>query len=288
VDLRAGIEEESGFQRLVSAITGVPLGPEGAAEQQDETAPYRGLRPFEEEHAALFFGRDADVQRLLEKLKGSRFLAVVGPSGSGKSSLVRAGLVPALRRGEPPGSSTWPILILTPGARPLEALAVCLTETTGNADPLGMARQLREHLREDQQALHLAIRLAAHGNPDKAQTVLVVDQFEEVFTLCHDEAERAQFLANLLYAATVPDGSCVVILTLRADFYPRCAAYPELASQVAAKQYLVSPMILENLRQVVEEPAHRVGLEFEPGLVGAILEDVAAQHGALPLLNASW
>ena len=289
VDLRAGVEDSAGFQRLVSAITGVPPGPLRPAEPQDQTPPYRGLQPFGEEQAPFFFGRDADVQRLLEKLKGSRFLAVLGPSGSGKSSLVRAGLVPALRRSELTGSSTWPVRLLKPGARPLEGLALCLAQLSGSADLLGVTRQFRAHLGDDPEALHLAIRLAPHGAADGARTVLVVDQFEEVFTLCRDEAERSQFLANLVYAATAPDGACVVILTLRADFYQRCASYPELAGQVTAQQYLVSPMSAENLRQVVEEPAHRVGLDFEPGLVDAILQDVAAEPGVLPLLeHALW
>jgi WD40 repeat protein len=289
VDLRAGIDEPSGFQRLIRAISRARLTPNHLAGPLDETSPYRGLRPFEEEQAAFFFGRDGDVQRLLEKLKGNRFLAVLGPSGSGKSSLVRAGLVPAFRRGEPPASSNWPIRLLTPGARPLEALAVCLAELSGAPDRLASARQFRKHLREDQQALHLAIRLASPDNSSGMRIVLVVDQLEEIFTLCDDEAERSQFLANLLYAATVPGGSCVVILTLRADFYQRCAAYPEFASQLAAQQYLVSPLSLEALGEVIESPAQRAGLQLESGLLDVILDDVKRQPGGLPLLeHALW
>jgi hypothetical protein len=289
VDLRAGIEDPANFQRLVSAITGVPPGPVGPAEPLAQTPPYRGLRQFEEEQADFFFGRDADAQRLLEKLKGSRFLVVLGPSGSGKSSLVRAGLVPALRRGGVAHSGTWPIYLLRPGPRPLEELSVYLAKLSGAADELGAARQFHVHLLDDRQALHLAVRLATPGTADTSRAVLVVDQFEEVFTLCHEDAERSAFLSNLVYAATVPDGASMVILTLRADFYPRCAAYPELATQVAAQQYLVSPMSIENLRQVVEKPAHLVGLDLEPGLVDAILEDVASEPGALPLLeHALW
>ncbi len=137
VDLRAGLDDPASFQRLVSAIKGIPPGPPGPGELQDQPPPYRGLQPFEEEQAGFFFGRVADVQRLVEKLKGSRFLAVLGPSGSGKSSLVRAGLVPALRQGESTGSSSWPIRLLKPGARPLDELAVSLAELSGSQDQLG-------------------------------------------------------------------------------------------------------------------------------------------------------
>ena len=113
----------------------------------------------------------------------------------------------------------------------------------------------------------------------------VVDQFEEVFTLCRDDTERAAFVATLLYAAGFPDGRSVVVLTLRADFYAKCAAYPELAAGIAAHQFLVSPMHEGELRQAIEAPARQVGLELEEGLVPTILEDVASRPGALPLLQ---
>lgn len=113
----------------------------------------------------------------------------------------------------------------------------------------------------------------------------MIDQFEEVFTLCQDERERVQFLANLSYAGTIPDGRCVVVLTMRADFYPRCAAYAELARYISEQQFLVSPLGSDGLLQVIEKPAARVGLRFEEGLVGTILDDVLEQPGALPLLE---
>jgi WD40 repeat protein len=291
VDLRDQPRPDDGVAHLVSDIRGVPLDPSGALvdEESNTRPPYRGLNAFGEDDAEFFFGRDADVQRLVEKLKLSRFLAVLGSSGSGKSSLVRAGLVPSLRRGDLTESSSWAIRVLKPGARPLEELAVSVADLSGEADRVGAIRQMHRHLQEDAQALHLAIRLGLGDRADGARAVLVIDQFEEIFSLCRDDAERAQFVANLVYAGTVPEGACVVILTLRADFYQRCAAYPELAAQLAAHQYLVSPMSVASLRQAIEEPAHLVGLEFERGLVDAILEDVAAQPGALPLLeHALW
>ena len=280
VDFRRGVDDARALQALVNAVRGVPFGPSGVVAPLGEP-PYRGLQVFDEEHAHLFFGRDADVQRLVEKLKASRFLAVVGPSGSGKSSLVRAGLVPALRRGVLRPSEEWPVAVLTPGARPLTALAAQLVRL---GDERAMQVTLDE-LADDPRTLHLAVALVVAGRPPDAGAVCVVDQVEEAFTLCRDEAERGAFFANLLHAATVPGGQAIVIVTLRADFYPRVAAYPEFAQLVAAHQFLVSPLGEEGLRQAIEEPAAAVGLEFEPGLVDTIVEDVAGEPGALPLLE---
>lgn len=281
VDLRRGIDDTRAFQSLINAIKGLPLGPERAIEPRNDVCPYRGLQTFDEEHAQFFFGRDGDTQRLIEKLKGTRFLAVLGPSGSGKSSLVRAGLIPALRRGQLPGSDIWPIQLFTPTAHPLTQLSANLLRLY----PQGAMGQTLDQMLSDERTLHLAIALAMAERPANERAVLVVDQFEEVFTLCRDERERAQFLANLLYAAFIPDGRCVVLLTLRADFYPKCAAYPELSARLAEHQFLVSPMDSDGLRQAIEEPAWRVGLEFESGLSETILKDVQSQPGALPLLE---
>jgi WD40 repeat protein len=281
VDYRGGLEDERAFQALVSAIHGLPLGPSVPVEPVTTVSPYRGLEPFEEEHADFFFGREADVQRLLEKLKGTRFLAVLGASGSGKSSLVRAGLVPALKRGSLVVEGRCVVVILRPGAHPLEALAAQLSRLGAG----GAMQQTLDALATDPRTLHLAGTLALAERPPGTRLLLVIDQFEEVFTLCRDEGERNGFFDNLLYAATIPDGSSGVLLAMRADFYHRCGAYPELAQQIAAEQYLVSPLLPEGLRQAVEEPARRAGFAFEPGLVATILEDVADQPGALPLLE---
>lgn len=140
-------------------------------------------------------------------------------------------------------------------------------------------------LRTDQRSLDLALALVSAGRPADARIVLVVDQFEEVFTLCDDETERQAFFDNLLYAARVPGGRCTVVVTMRADFYPRCSAYPDLAQQFSRDHYLVSPLGTDGLRAAIAEPAARVGLEFEAGLVATILDDVENEPGALPLLE---
>ncbi len=273
VDFRSGLDDERALRSLISAVNGLPIGSE-VPDTDTGACPYRGLEVFEEEHADFFVGRDADIQRLLEKLKDGRFLAVLGASGSGKSSLVRAGVIPALRRrGER-------IVVLRPGAHPLEALTAQLVRAGG-----GAMHGTLDSLAADSRTLHLAATLALADAPAGCRVFVVVDQFEEVFSLCRDDVERRAFFANLLYAATVPGGETGVVLTMRADFYTRCGAYDELAQQMSAAQYLVGPLGPEGLRQVIEQPARRAGVAFEPGLIATILDDVAREPGALPLLE---
>jgi len=255
--------------------------------------PYRGLQTFDEADSAFFVGREDEVALLVESLKTTRFLAVLGPSGSGKSSLVRAGLIPALRRDNAPegtgetetGETEWETHVLTPGARPLSALAGVLARVgpRGGVDP----RMTLRALRGDPGALGAAVAGALADRAPGARLALVVDQGEELFTVCRDDGERAAFLTALLAAADSPGGRCVVILAMRADFYHRCADYPALAARVAARQYLVSPLGIEGVRRAIVEPARRVGLTVEDGLVDTILSDydVARQAGALPLLE---
>ncbi len=282
-------------QELLEALDEIALPqtlPDTDMPSLDMRCPYRGLQVFEEEHAEFFFGREALISQLVEKLepmgvepqsaaaRSAQFLAVLGASGSGKSSLVRAGLVPALRKGAVPGSSEWIIQVMKPGSHPLEELAARLAPVVTTS-----VARLRDELVAYGRALHLAVRRAWSDAPPEQHLVLVVDQFEEVFTLCHDEAERARFIENLLYATAVSGGRVIVVLTMRADFYHRCAAYRDLATRIAARQVLVGPMHETGLRRAIEQPAQRVGLQFEPGLVDVILADVARQPGALPLLQ---
>ncbi len=273
----------------------------------DGRCPYRGLRVFEAEHAEFFFGREALVEQLVGQVanlsqaaevgqvanlsqaggakSSTRFLTVLGASGSGKSSLVRAGLVPALQAGAIPGSDEWAILVLKPGNRPLEELAAQLAPVLySEGERLTATRQLLDNLNADGRALHLAVRLAWAETPPEQYLLLVIDQFEEIFTLCHDETERHRFIENLLYAASSA-GQVIVLLTMRADFYHRCAAYRDLASRISTQQVLVGPMNEVELRRAIARPARVVGLRFESGLCETILADVAQQPGALPLLQ---
>jgi WD40 repeat protein len=281
VDLRSGTSSPRALQRLLNAIQGVAHGSDAPAEPLGDVVPYRGLATFEEEHAALFFGRERDIQRLIEILKTSPLLCVVGPSGSGKSSLVRAGLVPRLRKAAAVCAEDCKVCLLRPGAHPLEALATQLA-------PLGAGSSMHatlENLKTDRRTLHLAVSLAVGPDAPRSRVLIVVDQLEEVFTRCEDEREREQFLANLLHAAFASGGQTIVVLAMRADFYSRCAEYSELAQRTAGALALVGPMHNDELRQAIEEPARRIGLFFESGLVQTILDDVGPDAGALPLLE---
>lgn len=256
--------------------------------------PFKGLQYFDVVDADLYFGREALTQKLLNQLRESHFLSVVvGASGSGKSSLVRAGLIPALRA----TSDDWRIHIMTPTAHPLEALAATLTR---GSESVTATATLMDDLERDPRSLQLYLRRISN-DIKRAPTLvnrhhlLVVDQFEELFTLCHDELEREQFIDNLLDALgkskSRTDGGLTLVLTLRADFYAHLAQYPELRDAVATHQEYIGPMTMEELRRAIEEPA-KLGTaiggtiwEFEPGLVDLILRDVGDEPGALPLLS---
>ena len=247
----------------------------------DDRLPYRGLRPFGEEDSDFFFGRDREIESALAMLENGRFLAVVGPSGSGKSSLVGAGIVPRLRAGALTRVDCWHVLMLRPGAEPLTALAAQLSKLLrGQA----MQRTL-DALEHDVRTLHLSVELALADCSPSERVLLVLDQLEEVFTLCRDDPQRRQLFSLLSHAASSPAARTVVIATMRSDFYGRCAAYPELARLVTGAQLLIGSMDADGLRQAIEEPARCVGVELEEGLADTILGDVAAEPGALPLLE---
>jgi WD40 repeat protein/DNA-binding SARP family transcriptional activator len=243
--------------------------------------PYKGLRPFAEPDAADFFGREALQAELLGCLadagKAARFLAVVGPSGSGKSSVVRAGLVPALKRGALPGSEGWFVVDMHPGTHPFEELAAALMRIA--VDP---APDLVERLEGGELGIGLG---AGEVLPDDAELCLLIDQFEEVFTLVDDDDLRARFLDALVAAVTDPLSRVRVVVTLRADFYDRPLSYPGLAELVKARTVSVPPLIPQELERAVSGPAERVGVGVDPSLMAGIVAEVAAQPGALPLLQ---
>ena len=199
--------------------------------------PFKGLNYFDVGDADLFFGREELTAELVSNLSHNRFLAVVGASGSGKSSLVRAGLIFALQNGKPvegnvvppSGSERWQIVTITPTAHPLESLAAKLTQ---NRESITATATLIDDLRSDLRSLHLyARRLIESDN----RLLLVVDQFEELFTLCRDRDERRAFVDNLLHAAG-DDGVTTVVIVLRADFYCDCAGYATLRHDLERNQ----------------------------------------------------
>ena len=256
--------------------------------------PYKGLRAFTGEDAHDFFGRDTLINKLTAALEGAlvaedksqqcaRLLAMVGPSGSGKSSVVMAGLLPHLREGRLPGSEQWVYLDpIVPGSRPIEALTLALSEHL----PDKSLKAIREDLEDDSaRGLHLlATRLAKRPG---TKVVLLVDQFEELFTQTFSEDERRHFLDLLVTAITEPHGPVIVLLTLRADFYDRPMRYALLHQLIRSHQTSVLPMAIQELREVIEKPAALpdVRLTFEGDLVGDLLFEVQGQVGALPLLQ---
>jgi WD40 repeat protein/DNA-binding SARP family transcriptional activator len=242
--------------------------------------PYKGMVRFEPEDSGLFFGRDAIVGAVIDRMSTSRLVAMVGPSGTGKSSLLRAGVVAALRGDGMPASSAWPTLLMTPGSHPVEELADLVSRWAGVGP-----RSVLDDLRNDARALNLAARQAAALLPCGSRVVLVIDQFEELFTHCRDESERWQFVDALVHAATVTGGVTTVVLAIRADFYGHCGAYPELARLVESGTVLLSPMHPEEVAAAIEGPARVAGLRLEPGLADVVVRDLAGQPGALPLLS---
>ncbi|HSH77747.1 MAG TPA: protein kinase, partial [Herpetosiphonaceae bacterium] len=245
--------------------------------------PYKGLRAFQEADAPDFFGREALVRhlvaRLAERSKFQRFLAVVGPSGSGKSSAVRAGLIPALRRSELPGSEQWFVVEMFPGSCPMEELATALTRVAVKPIP-----DLLGQLRQDERGL-------AHGieqvlpEDDRTELVLVIDQFEEAFTLVEDEAERIHFLNSLHVAVREPRSRLRLITTLRADFYDRPLLYQGFGELVRQRTAAVVPLSPAELEEAIVGPARRAGVTVEPELLATLVRDVGEQPGTLPLLQ---
>lgn len=291
VEFSESLDDEGAFYRLECGVRGREPGPVRGARLDSAPGgcPYRGLLCFDVADAPFFFGREASVEWLLDDLRprpvvaASRFVAIVGPSGSGKSSLARAGLVAALGAGGVAGGEAWPVAITRPGGEPLENLADDLVLVPELGDVVGR-RELTGELRADPHALHRTVRRALRATP-QARLVVLVDQFEELFTEGAPERDRRALVDNLHYAATIAGGQTVVVVTLRADFSGHLAEYPQLHTLVSDHQHAVGRMSEDELRRAIELPAERAGGELEPGLVELLLDDVADQAGALPLLQ---
>ncbi len=214
--------------------------------------PFKGLAAFDVDDADVFFGREQLVAEMVARIVGAPLVGIVGPSGSGKSSALRAGLLAALRADVIPGSKDWALALLRPGQHPLAALEQATARV-----------------------------------PPQSRLIVAVDQFEEAFTACRDERERSAFVDALVACARDPRRRALVLLAIRADFYGRCASYPELWRLLGANQVPVGPMRRDELRRAIELPARRAGLRVEPELVDALIADVEGEPGALPLLSTS-
>jgi DNA-binding SARP family transcriptional activator/WD40 repeat protein len=234
-----------------TAIRGVSVG----------VCPFKGLAFFDRADAEYFCGRERLISDLLARLVESSLVGILGSSGIGKSSLLRAGVLPALSGGSLPGSDAWRQVLLRPGTHPKAELSRALT-----GERLG----------------HALGRLS----PGE-RLVIAVDQLEELFTSCEREGERAGFMEQLVAAACDPERRALVVVSLRADFYGRLASYPRFAGLVSRSHVLVGPMDRDELARAIEQPAARAGLEVEGPLVEALVSEVGGEPGGLPLLSTT-
>jgi len=293
VDLRRDLSDAAMLDILARAIRGEPPGaPDEVADPRAEICPYRGLEPFREEDAAFFFGRDSFTERLIGKVAERNLIAVVGASGSGKSSVVRAGLVPALRRGV--DGQVWDVLTILPGPEPLQALARALDPPPADAGLMAARAHVNtaaEGLRSGAITLAQVVPDYLAAQPGTERLLLVVDQFEELVTLTRDEADAARFI-DLLLEATGDGSPLTVIVTLRSDFYTEFVRRRDLADRLQDGVVNIGPLAraapegqLGELEEIVRRPAEAVAIGFEDGLVARILDDVGTEPGRLPLLE---
>ncbi|MGH3782202.1 MAG: helix-turn-helix domain-containing protein [Pseudonocardiaceae bacterium] len=305
LDIARCVDEAMGTDGALAAVVCAIDG--GALPADDEpvgseACPYPGLAAFGPDQARWFFGRGDTTRDLISQLDNpltrGELVAVVAASGAGKSSVLAAGLIPNLARGALPGSWTWPVVLTTPGEHPLATLAAKVATAT-NTDPAGVTGD------PDRFAAFLADAVTTHSGelgttPHHARIVLIVDQFEETFTECHQEAERQQFIATL--DAVAASAAALVVLGVRADFYGRCLSYPALHTALQ-RPVTLGPMSVDQLRAVITCPAEAEGLNLEPGLVELMLRDLGVADdmgggpagydpGTLPLLahalRATW
>jgi WD40 repeat protein/energy-coupling factor transporter ATP-binding protein EcfA2 len=249
----------------------------------DGRCPYVGLDVFEEkeEDAARFFGRERLVAELVARVKASHFVVVVGPSGSGKSSLVRAGLIYTLKQGALPGSERWLYATMKPGRDPIEQLAWAMSRMTKSPDA---GDYICRNGMSDVDTLHKSAETVLSDRHDQ-RAVIVVDQFEEIFTQVSKQDERVAFLNLLTRAATLENGRVCVLVVMRSDFVPNCATYPQLNALLNQQFFQVGVMQPEELVSAIALPALHVGLKVDPDLIAQIIYDMQDEPGTLPLMQ---
>jgi WD40 repeat protein/transcriptional regulator with XRE-family HTH domain len=275
---------------LRTAPGNAPVAPprDGRADAPATTLanPYKGLRAFQEADAPDFFGREALVaglrERMSEQTELARFLAVVGPSGAGKSSVVRAGLIPLLRQQPLDGACKLVVATHFPGTHPFEEMeAALLRAVASDADP--PSGGLLEQLRADERGLARSVKRVLPE--DESELLLLIDQFEELFTLVPDERVRAAFVDSLFSAVADERSRLRVVITLRADFYDRPLHYLPSSELLGRRSEAIGPLGADEMYRVITGPAERHGLQLESGLVATIMQDVTEQPGSLPLLE---
>ncbi len=239
--------------------------------------PYKGLAAYQPEDANYFFGRETLIDELIRRIQLHRVLIVAGPSGSGKSSLVRAGFVPALQAGALAGSDSWRLALFTPGRDPMAELYLQLKSLApDDRTPISMD----DLLAHPTMARHLGW---TQGDSRESPLVLCIDQFEELFTLA-PAAQRTQFTTALSAMSDPAHSNVRIVIVVRADFYGACAQIPWLAERITDNQVLVGPMTGAELRRAITDPARHAGLHLENNLVDAIVDEAGSETGSLPLV----
>jgi serine/threonine protein kinase len=251
---------------------------------QIDESPYAGLSSFQENDSAKFFGRNKEIAAMVTRIRDRPLMAVVGPSGIGKSSFVRAGLVPALKR----SGEVWETIVLRPGRKPLEALGAVISpmvQTAANlADEMDEQKKLVETLSKEPG--HLGHVLRGRARRDNRRLLLFVDQFEELFTQTTDPGERAAFMASLSAVADDATSPLRVVVSIRADFLDRVAEDPQFLNELTQGLFFLGSMSREGLREAITHPAEMAGFEFElPATVDDMLDHLETTPGALPLLQ---
>jgi hypothetical protein len=258
--------------------------------------PYKGLYAFYETDSDRFFGRDPQIKELWEKFRtlyekdsATRLLTIYGPSGSGKSSLVRAGLIPALAKNPLPGRDLARVAVLVPGSHPLEALATVLARiATEDATPVAKTREFAAELKEvNSEGIYDGLRRIGDTLPEIAISPLIVlvDQLEEVFTLCEDSAECDAFIENLLCAVADRSKRVSAIITIRSDFLGATQKHPRLNQLIASQGFFVVAMDAEGLREAITKPAENAGHLIDPITVNRMIKETEGREGTLPLLQ---
>jgi WD40 repeat protein/serine/threonine protein kinase len=260
---------------------------ESLAQTSPQACPYRGLFAFREEDADFFHGRETFTERLHQLLHQRAMVAIIGPSGSGKSSVVFAGLVPLLRR-----EQKWGILSFRPGSQPfislVDSLMPLLTPTTNETDPANSKTQLADDLQNGRIRLYDLINRIIRRN-HLEHILLIADQFEEIYTLCQDTPLRRQFLNTILDITDIHEfynaPRFTFLLTMRSDFMGQALVHRDFADALQDADIKLGPMTRRELGLAISRPARRQGMLFEPGLVARILDDVGDEPGNLPLLE---
>ena len=294
INLRSDLDHPEQLQNLIAAIN--RQSPVGVDQIKATICPYRGLQPFREEDAAFFFGRDEWSRKLADSVLQHRLVAVVGRSGSGKSSLVYAGLFPELRRNS--GGKTWDMLSIRPGNEPLNSLSEALSPPPDGArlaERIEMINSDAERLRSGAVRLGQLVNYYLGQQPGTERLLLFIDQWEELYTLAvttKSVEKRTQKQDDLnrfidLLIESTEESPTNVVLTVRADFYGQLLQHPRLPAIIENQQINLGPMTRSQLQRCIEGPASAIGIGFrdDERLVERILDDVGTDEGKLPLLE---